>query len=128
MVKLRLNFSPAPSFEEMNRREPTPEEKKAIEGNIEGFSALGVLVLVFEASLRLLSPFMPFLTEELWQAVYDGEPPAKSVALSRFPKPDATAKAGDVIFEQMEFAAEPHRRNPRPAQGSRRGREGRCAR
>ncbi len=103
MVKLRLNFSPAPSFEEMNRREPTEEEKKAIEGNIEAFGALGVLVLVFEASLRLLSPFMPFLTEELWQAVYDGEPPAKSVALSRFPKPEANAKASDPIFEQMEF-------------------------
>jgi valyl-tRNA synthetase len=103
MVKLRLNFSPAPSFEEMNQREPTEEEKKAIQGNIEGFGALGVLVLVFEASLRLLSPFMPFLTEELWSAVYDGEPPAKSVALSRFPKPDANAKASDPLFEQMEF-------------------------
>ena len=29
---------------------------------------------VFEASLRLLSPFMPFLTEEIWHAVYDGKP------------------------------------------------------
>jgi valyl-tRNA synthetase len=103
MVKLRLNFSPAPSFEEMNQREPTEEEKKAIEGNIEAFGALGVLVLVFEASLRLLSPFMPFLTEELWQAVYDGEPPAKSVALSRFPRPNATSKPSDPIFEQMEL-------------------------
>ena len=79
------------------------EELKAMEGNMEAFGALGVLVLVFEASLRLLSPFMPFLTEELWQAVYDGEPPAKSVALSRFPKPDANAKTGDPVFEQMEL-------------------------
>jgi valyl-tRNA synthetase len=29
---------------------------------------------------------MPFITEELWYAVYDGEPPAKSIALTRFPK------------------------------------------
>jgi valyl-tRNA synthetase len=28
---------------------------------------------------------MPFLTEELWHAVYDGNPPAKSIALTRFP-------------------------------------------
>ena len=28
---------------------------------------------------------MPFLTEELWHALYDGEPPAKSIALTRYP-------------------------------------------
>lgn len=48
-------------------------------------AALTTLVQVFEAALRLLSPFMPFLTEELWHAVYDGNPPAKSIALTRFP-------------------------------------------
>ena len=46
---------------------------------------------VFEAALRLLSPFMPFLTEELWHAVYDGKPPAKSIALTRYPQ---AAKVG----------------------------------
>jgi valyl-tRNA synthetase len=49
-------------------------------------SALSTLVSVFEASLRLLSPFMPFLTEEVWHAVYDGKPPAKSIALTRYPQ------------------------------------------
>jgi valyl-tRNA synthetase len=48
-------------------------------------AALTTLVSVFEASLRLLSPIMPFITEELWHAVYDGNPPAKSIALTRFP-------------------------------------------
>jgi len=103
MVKLRLNFAPTPSQEELKQRVPTVDELRAMEGNMEAFGALGVLVLVFEASLRLLSPFMPFLTEELWQAVYDGEPPARSVALSRFPKPDAASKTSDPIFEQMEL-------------------------
>ncbi|MDR3748639.1 MAG: valine--tRNA ligase [Acidobacteriota bacterium] len=46
------------------------------------------LVSVFEAALRLLSPFMPFITEELWHAVYDGLPPAKSIALAAFPQAD----------------------------------------
>ncbi len=49
-------------------------------------AALTTLVGVFEASLRLLSPFMPFLTEEVWHAVYDGNPPSKSIALTRFPQ------------------------------------------
>jgi valyl-tRNA synthetase len=55
-------------------------------------AALTTLVSVFEASLRLLSPFMPFLTEELWHAVYDANPPAKSIALTRYPQFDE----GDV--------------------------------
>jgi valyl-tRNA synthetase len=38
--------------------------------------------------LKLLHPFMPFITEELWHAVYDGEPPAKSIALSSYPLAD----------------------------------------
>jgi valyl-tRNA synthetase len=49
-------------------------------------AALTTLVSVFEAALRLLSPFMPFLTEELWHAVYDGAPPAKSIGLTRYPQ------------------------------------------
>jgi valyl-tRNA synthetase len=35
-------------------------------------AALTTLLNVFESSLRLLSPFMPFLTEELWHALYEG--------------------------------------------------------
>ena len=30
---------------------------------------------------------MPFITEELWHALYNGQPPAKSIALSRYPQP-----------------------------------------
>jgi len=48
-------------------------------------TALTTLVAVFEAALRLLSPFMPFLTEEIWHALYDENPPAKSIALTRYP-------------------------------------------
>jgi valyl-tRNA synthetase len=33
---------------------------------------------------------MPFLTEELWHAVYDGKPPAKSIALTRYPSATLT--------------------------------------
>jgi len=48
-------------------------------------TALTTLLSVFEASLRLLSPFMPFITEEIWHALYDGNPPAKSIAMTNYP-------------------------------------------
>jgi valyl-tRNA synthetase len=51
-------------------------------------AALTTLVSVFEASLRLLSPIMPFLSEELWHAVYDDNSPAKSIALASYPVGD----------------------------------------
>jgi len=55
---------------------------------------------VFEAALRLLSPFMPFLTEELWHALYasvGSESPAKSIALTRYPQAeDYAADAASV--------------------------------
>ena len=62
-------------------------------------AALTTLVSVFEAALRMLSPFMPFLTEELWHAVYDGNPPAKSIALTRFPQPDPAATGATSLAE-----------------------------
>jgi valyl-tRNA synthetase len=46
------------------------------------------LVSLFEASLRLLSPFMPFITEEVWHAIYDGKPALKSIALAPYPVRD----------------------------------------
>jgi valyl-tRNA synthetase len=81
IVKLRLDFS-----------EPAGKTKSG--------AALNTLVMVFEAALRLLSPFMPFLTEELWQAVYDGNPPAKSIALTLYPK--AAGQPGEIeVIERM---------------------------
>jgi len=55
------------------------------------------LVSLFEAALRLLHPIMPFITEEIWQTMYDGKPPLKSIALAPFPQPDE---------QQVDLAAE----------------------
>jgi len=64
-------------------------------------AALGNLVALFEGALRLLSPFMPFLTEEVWQALYDGKPPLKSIALAAYPQ----ASAGQIDLKaEAEFA------------------------
>ena len=46
------------------------------------------LVNLFEASLRLLHPVMPFITEEIWHAIYNGKPPLKSIALAAYPSAD----------------------------------------
>jgi valyl-tRNA synthetase len=69
-------------------------------------ASLTTLVSVFETSLRLLSPFMPFLTEEIWHALYDGNPPAKSIALTRFPQAngsaiDRTALDGMTLLQEL---------------------------
>jgi valyl-tRNA synthetase len=64
------------------------------------------LISIFEGALRMLSPFMPFITEELWHAVYDGKPPAKSIALMAYPQceptqVDATAEIGMAILQDV---------------------------
>ena len=46
------------------------------------------LVNLFDAALRLLHPVMPFITEEIWHAMYAGQPPLKSIALAAYPAPD----------------------------------------
>ena len=50
--------------------------------------ACGNLVNLFDASLRMLHPVMPFITEEIWQAIYEGQPPLKSIALAAYPVAD----------------------------------------
>jgi valyl-tRNA synthetase len=82
IVKLRLNF------DENHDKQATTK-------------ALTTLVAVFEASLRLLSPFMPFLTEEIWHALYNQQPPAKSIALTRYPQP-ADFPADPVAASAMQ--------------------------
>ena len=60
-------------------------------------AACANLVNLFDASLRLLHPVMPFITEEIWQAIYEGHPPLKSIALAGYPQPDK---------EQFDLTAE----------------------
>jgi valyl-tRNA synthetase len=60
-------------------------------------AACSNLVNLFDASLRLLHPVMPFITEEIWQAMYEGKPPLKSIALAGYPKADE---------KQFDLAAE----------------------
>src|SRR5579863_7448969 len=55
------------------------------------------LLGIFEAALRLLHPVMPFITEEIWHAIYDGKPTLQSIALAPYPQADE---------KQLDLAAE----------------------
>ncbi|MGB8949376.1 MAG: valine--tRNA ligase [Candidatus Sulfotelmatobacter sp.] len=64
------------------------------------------LVNLFDASLRLLHPVMPFITEEIWQAMYEGRPPLKSIALAPYPQPnekqfDLNAETDMAILQDL---------------------------
>ncbi len=78
LIKPRLNFEEA-------------SDKNAAQ------IACSNLVDLFDASLRLLHPIMPFITEEIWQAIYEGQAPLKSIALAVYPQADE---------EQFDLAAE----------------------
>jgi valyl-tRNA synthetase len=72
--------------------------------NIKTRDAVYNFVLVFDAALRLLSPFMPFLTEELWHALHEQVSaerplPFKSIALVRYPK------ASDFFYDPISIAS-----------------------
>jgi valyl-tRNA synthetase len=87
IVKLRLNAGETESDKATTR------------------AALAFVMHIFEGSLRLLSPFMPFITEEIWHAIYDGNPPKKSIALAPYPKASAAASAPDAEAEMMLLQA-----------------------
>ena len=90
IIKLRLNF-------------------EAGANNAEALASLQAFTHVFESALRLLSPFMPFITEEIWHALYNGVPPAKSIALTRFPQaadyPEDSAAARSMEITQELIVA-----------------------
>jgi valyl-tRNA synthetase len=90
LVKLRMDF-----FPDDNGAFKPHSDVAAV--------TLNSLVAVFEAALRLLSPFMPFLTEELWHALYasvGSASPAKSIALTRYPQREDFA-ADEISVQAM---------------------------
>ena len=98
IVKLRLNFEPTNDL-------PFPTSEDAEDSVEQTRAALTTFVHVFESALRLLSPFMPFLTEEIWHALYAGVPPAKSIALTRYPQPQ-DYKCDEAALGEMQTLQE----------------------
>ncbi len=69
-------------------------------------AARGALWLALESGLRLLHPFMPFVTEELWQRLPQpaGGHPVPSIMLAPYPAPSPSWEdAGlEADFEFMQ--------------------------
>jgi valyl-tRNA synthetase len=65
-------------------------------------AACSNLVTLFEASLRLLHPMMPFITEEIWQAIYDGHPPKQSIALVPFPQGEWLEQVDYKLLSELD--------------------------
>lgn len=57
---------------------------------------------LFDKVLRLLHPFMPFITEEIWQLM-DTRKEGESIMMAEWPKP---AAANQELVEQFDFLAE----------------------
>ncbi|MCS7307081.1 MAG: valine--tRNA ligase [Aquificaceae bacterium] len=85
--KLRLYAKPDESLPE--------EEKKAMEAliNAERITVQATLLSVFEKTLRLLHPFMPFITEKLWQELPVAH--KESISFAEYPQ-----------FNEQEFYEE----------------------
>jgi valyl-tRNA synthetase len=63
-------------------------------------STLTVLVYVLDRILRLMHPFMPFLTEEIWQHLpRSGE----TISLAEWPAYDAGREAPDAVREMRQL-------------------------
>ncbi len=90
IVKLRLNFDEA-------------LDRAATK------AALTSLLAVFEAALRLLSPFMPFITEEIWHAFWPQiglDVPAKSIALTQYPVAADLPSSDTAALADMQLMQE----------------------
>jgi len=90
MSKIRLKGVDRGGESEKGERSPTP-----------------VLAHVLETSLRLLHPFMPFITEEIWQSlkVYLDYAMAESIMVSHYPAADEEA-LDDEAEKQMAVVIE----------------------
>src|SRR5207302_287034 len=69
-------------------------------GGASAATALAVAVNVLEATLRLLHPIMPFVTEELWQRLpHEGE----TIMYAAWPLPDETIEDRGLMEEMAHL-------------------------
>ncbi|MFN3138960.1 MAG: valine--tRNA ligase [Allomuricauda sp.] len=74
-----------------------PEYQKPIDRK-----TYGEVLRLFEENLKLLHPFMPFLTEEVWQHIAERSP-EEALIVSQWPKAE---KVNTQLISDFDFAAE----------------------
>ena len=85
-----------------------------------------VLVFALDQTLRLLHPFMPFITEEIWQKL-PMQRPTDSIMIAPYPDLDARLldEAAEAEMAPVVAAIEGLRNDPRRERTSRRRRRSR---
>lgn len=77
------------------------KSRLADRGSDGNLTAQNVLCYVLTGTLKLLHPFMPFITEEIYQALPHGEGDAESIVITEYPKVRA-----DLNFPQKSLEME----------------------
>ncbi len=60
------------------------------------------VIALFEDNLRILHPFMPFLTEEIWHYIKERSP-EEALIISRWPK---SKSVNETLISEFDFASE----------------------
>ena len=60
------------------------------------------LIALFEDNLKIMHPFMPFITEEIWQTM-KSRTPEEALIIAKWP---AQKEANDGLISQFDFASE----------------------
>jgi len=60
------------------------------------------VMAIFEDNLKILHPFMPFLTEDIWQYISD-RTPEQALIVAKWPE---TKTVNETIINEFDFAAE----------------------
>ncbi|BAO76305.1 valine--tRNA ligase [Winogradskyella sp. PG-2] len=60
------------------------------------------VIRLFENNLKILHPFMPFLTEEIWQYIEERSP-EEALIISKWPE---TKSVNEVLISEFDFASE----------------------
>jgi len=93
----------------------TPEGGTDTPAQIDG-TTYNKTLEIFEKLLKVLHPFMPFITEDIWQKIQDRKA-GESLCIAPYPKPEAVKNEGLIAEAQLAFDVITQIRNFRSKKG-----------